>query len=102
MVDSKYIEFINLAKGVYGGFDVWAIFSFIDKSVYFNGPIWFLLSLFWVNLIFCVITLGNVYFFRKKHVDFAKNKGVAKLGIWVLDFANRGVKMAVFFGEGCL
>jgi fucose 4-O-acetylase-like acetyltransferase len=45
-------------KGVYGGFDVWAIFSFIDRRVYFNGPIWFLLSLFWANLIFCVITLN--------------------------------------------
>ena len=45
-------------KGIYGGFDVWGIFSFIDRRVYFNGPIWFLLSLFWANLIFCVITLN--------------------------------------------
>lgn len=36
----------------------------INNRHFFNGPIWFLLSLFWTNLIFCLISLNikNEYF----------------------------------------
>ena len=53
--------FINILfpnAGIYGVFDVYGILSFVDKRVYFNGPIWFLLALFWANLIFCIVSLN--------------------------------------------
>lgn len=34
------------------------IFDVFCQRQYFNGPIWFLLSLFWANLIFCLISLS--------------------------------------------
>lgn len=40
--------------------DATSIFDVFTQRQYFNGPIWFLLSLFWANIIFCVISL-NVY-----------------------------------------
>jgi fucose 4-O-acetylase-like acetyltransferase len=43
---------------IYGEFRVWSIFSFVDQRVYFNGPIWFLLALFWTNLLFGIITIN--------------------------------------------
>ena len=53
--------FINILfsnAGIYGVFDVYGILSFVDRRVYFNGPIWFLLALFWANLIFCIVSLN--------------------------------------------
>ena len=34
------------------------IFDIFDNRQFFNGPIWFLLCLFWCNIIFCQITLN--------------------------------------------
>ena len=44
---------------VYGVFDPMMVFSIFDRTVrnFFNGPIWFLLALFWSNIIFCLISL---------------------------------------------
>lgn len=34
---------------------IWDVFN---NRQFFNGPIWFLLALFWANLIFCIISLN--------------------------------------------
>lgn len=34
---------------------IWDVFT---QRTYFNGPIWFLLCLFWTNIMFCVISLN--------------------------------------------
>lgn len=34
------------------------IFDIFNNRQFFNGPIWFLLALFWCNLIFCTISLN--------------------------------------------
>lgn len=38
--------------------DATNIFDMFTQRAYFNGPIWFLLSLFWANLIYCIISLN--------------------------------------------
>lgn len=38
--------------------DAKGIFDIFDNRQFFNGPIWFLLCLFWCNIIFCQITLN--------------------------------------------
>lgn len=46
-----------MTTGAKGIADVWT------QRQYFNGPIWFLLALFWSNIMFCVISLlvRNMY-----------------------------------------
>lgn len=46
-----------MKTGAHGITDVWT------QRQYFNGPIWFLLALFWANIIFCIISLviQNIY-----------------------------------------
>jgi len=34
------------------------ILDIFTQKIYFNGPLWFLLCLFWTNIIFCVIKLN--------------------------------------------
>ena len=65
------------------------IFDIFDNRQFFNGPIWFLLCLFWCNIIFCQITL-NV----KK--DSARISLVALLGFigWLL--GEKGVFVPMF------
>ena len=38
--------------------DAKGILDVFTQTQYFNGPIWFLLALFWCNIIFCTITLN--------------------------------------------
>lgn len=38
--------------------DARGIFDVFNNRQFFNGPIWFLLTLFWVNIIFCIISLN--------------------------------------------
>ena len=46
-----------LFPGLFLG-DAKGILDVFTQNQYFNGPIWFLLVLFWCNLVFCVITLN--------------------------------------------
>lgn len=38
--------------------DAKGILDVFNNRQFFNGPIWFLLTLFWVNIIFCIISLN--------------------------------------------
>lgn len=38
--------------------DAKGILDVFTQSQYFNGPIWFLLALFWCNIFFCIISLN--------------------------------------------
>lgn len=46
-----------MTTGARGVADVWT------QRQYFNGPVWFLLALFWINIMFCIISLlvNNTY-----------------------------------------
>lgn len=47
-----------MTTGARGIADIWT------QRQYFNGPIWFLLALFWANIMFCIISqlINNLYF----------------------------------------
>lgn len=53
------VNLVVYPRPIYGVFDAEMIFSLFmpQRRVYFNGPIWFLLSLFWANLLFGIISL---------------------------------------------
>ena len=65
------------------------IFDIFDNRQFFNGPIWFLLCLFWCNIIFCQITL-----YVKK--DSARIPLVALLGFIGWFLGEKGVFVPMF------
>ena len=69
--------------------DAKGIFDIFDNRQFFNGPIWFLLCLFWCNIIFCQITL-NV----KK--DSARIPLVALLGFIGWFLGEKGIFVPMF------
>lgn len=42
-----------------GFFGVQSLYAFITPGLFFNAPIWFLLALFWVNMLFYCIVLAS-------------------------------------------
>lgn len=53
--------FFYVAKALLPGLvqtDATGIFDVFTQRQFFNGPIWFLLALFWANIIFCTISLN--------------------------------------------
>ena len=65
------------------------ILDLFNNRQFFNGPIWFLLSLFWCNLIFCALT----FYVKKDYLNFILVCLIGLIG-WIL--GNQGVFIPLF------
>lgn len=48
----------------------------------FNGPVWFLLALFWLNVIFCMIRMASKWLSKRLPVSFPPSR-VEKVSMWL-------------------
>lgn len=82
--------------------DARGILDVFTQVQYFNGPIWFLLALFWCNIAFCAVSLGVKRETARAVIVFAifaVGYAVEKMGIFlpcVLDAAMVGMPFFYF------
>ena len=59
--------------------DASGILDVFTQRQYFNGPIWFLLALFWANLMFCGISIG----LKREWMRVVAVLAIGACGVWL-------------------